>query len=123
MTMSKSKEAIEAYKMVRNLQKKFVNKLNNLSLEFGDNKKFEEAMWLRNNGLFGGGSRFEAKDEFLFNTASVNVSQVHYDEDLTKSLQSASAISTIIHQKIQMFHQFIYILVLQVLKMEIHIGE
>ena len=63
MTMSKSKEAIEAYKMVRNLQKKFVNKLNNLSLEFGDNKKFEEAMWLRNNGLFGGGSRFEAKDE------------------------------------------------------------
>ena len=99
MTMSKSKEAIEAYKMVRNLQKKFVNKLNNLSLEFGDNKKFEEAMWLRNNGLFGGGSRFEAKDEFLFNTASVNVSQVHYDEDLTKNLQSATAISTIIHPK------------------------
>ena len=99
MTMSKSKEAIEAYKMVRNLQKIFVNKLNNLSLEFGDNKKFEEAMWLRNNGLFGGGSRFEAKDEFLFNTASVNVSQVHYDEDLTKNLQSATAISTIIHPK------------------------
>lgn len=99
MTMSKSKEAINAYKIVRNLQKRFVDKLNNLSLHFGDNKKFEEVIWLRNNGLFGGGSRFESKDEFLFNTASVNVSQVHYDEDLTKNLQSATAISTIIHPK------------------------
>ncbi|PUE63360.1 coproporphyrinogen III oxidase [Arcobacter caeni] len=99
MTMSKSKKAINAYKIVKNLQKRFVDKLNNLSLHFGDNKKFEEVMWLRNNGLFGGGSRFESKDEFLFNTASVNISQVHYDEDLTKNLQSATAISTIIHPK------------------------
>lgn len=99
MTMSKSKKAINAYKIVKILQKRFVDKLNNLSLHFGDNKKFEEVMWLRNNGLFGGGSRFESKDEFLFNTASVNISQVHYDEDLTKNLQSATAISTIIHPK------------------------
>ena len=64
MIMAKSNEAIDAYKLVRALQK-----------------------------------RFEARDNILFNTASVNVSQVHYDEDESKKLQSASAISTIIHPK------------------------
>lgn len=99
MNMSKSQDAIKAYELVRALQKRFVDKLDDLSSKFGENKKFEEVNWLRNNGIYGGGSRFEARDEVLFNTASVNVSQVHYDEDLTKSLQSASAISTIIHPK------------------------
>lgn len=99
MTMSKSQDAIKAYEIVRTLQKRFVDKLDDLSAKFGEKKKFEEVNWLRNNGVYGGGSRFEARDEVLFNTASVNVSQVHYDEDLTKSLQSASAISTIIHPK------------------------
>lgn len=99
MTMSKSQDAIKAYEIVRVLQKRFVDKLDDLSSKFGENKKFQEVQWLRNNGVYGGGNRFEARDEVLFNTASVNVSQVHYDEDLTKSLQSASAISTIIHPK------------------------
>mgnify|MGYP000328864570 FL=1 len=99
MNMSKSQDAIKAYEIVRTLQKRFVDKLDDLSAKYGENKKFQEVNWLRNNGVYGGGSRFEARDEVLFNTASVNVSQVHYDEDLTKSLQSASAISTIIHPK------------------------
>lgn len=99
MIMAKSKEAIEAYKLVRNLQKRFVYKLNKLSLELGENKYFEEVIWLRDEGKHGGGSRFEARDHHLFNAASVNVSQVHYDEDSSKKLQSATAISTIIHPK------------------------
>ena len=99
MNMSKSQDAMKAYEIVRALQKRFVDKLDNLSAEFGENKRFQELNWLRNNGIYGGGSRFEARDEVLFNTASVNVSQVHYDEDLNKSLQSATAISTIIHPK------------------------
>ena len=99
MNMSKSQDAIKAYEIVRTLQKEFVDKLDDLSAKFGEKKKFEEVNWLRNNGVYGGGSRFEGRDEVLFNTASVNVSQVHYDENLTKSLQSASAISTIIHPK------------------------
>ena len=99
MNMSKSQDAIKAYEIVRTLQKRFVDKLDDLSAKFGENKKFQEVNWLRNNGVYGGGSRFETRDEILFNTASVNVSQVHYDEDLTKSLQSATAISTIIHPK------------------------
>ena len=99
MTMSKSQDAIKACEIVRALQKRFVDKLDDLSAKYGENKNFQEVNWLRNNGVYGGGSRFEAKDEVLFNTASVNVSQVHYDEDLTKNLQSATAISTIIHPK------------------------
>jgi len=99
MIMAKSTEAIQAYKLVRALQKRFVDKLNHLSQTIGENKNYEEVTWLRDEGIHGGGSRFEARDNTLFNTASVNVSQVHYDEDESKRLQSASAISTIIHPK------------------------
>lgn len=99
MIMAKSPKAIKAYELVRSLQKRFVDKLNNLSNIYGENKPFEEVTWLRDEGIHGGGSRFEARDNILFNTASVNVSQVHYDEAPEKKLQSASAISTIIHPK------------------------
>ena len=99
MIMAKSANAIKAYQLVSILQKRFVNKLNFLSSTLGENKNFEKVVWFRDNGIHGGGNRFEARDNVLFNTASVNVSQVHYDEDETKSLQSATAISTIIHPK------------------------
>lgn len=97
MIMANSQEAKEAYILVRSLQERFANKLNNLSKKYGDDKKFEEVLWLRDEGIHGGGSRFEARDEALFNTASINVSQVHYDDMEDKKLQSATAISTIIH--------------------------
>jgi len=97
--MSTSKEAVDAFVLVRNLQKRFVNKLDELCEKYGNGEKFEEVTWLRDEGHHGGGFRFEARDDSLFNTASVNVSQVHYDEDPNKRLQSASAISTIIHPK------------------------
>ncbi|WP_297440750.1 coproporphyrinogen III oxidase [Sulfurimonas sp.] len=99
MIMANSQEAQDAYKLVRALQKRFVNQLNELSKELGENKPYEEVTWLRDGGLHGGGSRFEARDAQLFNTASVNVSQVHYDEIPDKNLKSATAISTIIHPK------------------------
>ncbi len=95
--MTTSQEAQQAYKQLTALQQKFVNNLNSLSQSFGENKVFQEVTWLRDNGLHGGGSRFEARDKQLFNTASVNVSQVHYDDMPEKNLKSATAISTIIH--------------------------
>jgi len=97
MITAKSKEAQEAYKIVSNLQKRFVEKLDALSKKQGKDKKFEEVTWLRDGGKHGGGNRYEARDKTLFNTASVNVSQVHYDDMPEKKLQSATAISTIIH--------------------------
>ena len=99
ITMAASQDAIDAYTLVRGLQKRFADKLSNLSTEMGENKAFEEVTWLRDGGVHGGGSRFEARDETLFNTASINVSQVHYNEQPERNLQSATAVSTIIHPK------------------------
>ena len=99
MILASSLNAINAYELVKNLQKRFVEKLDKLSEIYGENKAFEEVIWLRDEGIHGGGNRFEAKDRVLFNTASVNVSQVHYDDLTEKQLQSATAISTIIHPK------------------------
>lgn len=99
MILASSKDAKKAYALVKKLQTRFVAKLDSLCQEIGEEKKFEEVTWLRDEGSHGGGSRFESRDEKLFNTASVNVSQVHYDDLPNKQLKSASAISTIIHPK------------------------
>jgi len=96
---SNKKEAKSANKLVENLQNYFVERLNAISKEFGDNQPFEAVEWLRDKGRHGGGIRFEARDESIYNRASVNVSQVHYDNDPSKKLSSATAISSIIHPK------------------------
>ena len=98
-TYSSKKEAKSANELVENLQNYFVEKLNGISKEFGENQVFEAVEWLRDEGRHGGGVRFEAKDEMVFNRASVNISQVHYDNDESKKLSSATAISCIIHPK------------------------
>ncbi len=97
MVRAKSAFAREALSVVEELQSYFVEKLNGISKKYGENIPFERVEWLRDNGVHGGGSRYEARDESIFNRGSVNVSQVHYDDDATKKLSSASAISTIIH--------------------------
>lgn len=98
-TYSSKKEAKSSNELVENLQNYFVDKLNGISKAFGENQAFEAVEWLRDEGLHGGGVRFEAKDEMIFNRASVNISQVHYDDEKTKKLSSATAISCIIHPK------------------------
>ncbi|MEA2073659.1 MAG: coproporphyrinogen III oxidase [Campylobacterota bacterium] len=99
LILANSEEAKSAYTLVIGLQDRFVAKLNQLCNSFGEQKNFEEVTWLRDEGMHGGGNRFEFRDEKLFNAASVNVSQVHYDEMPKKNLKSATAISTIIHPR------------------------
>ena len=96
---AKSPQAKQAYALVCDLQQRFVTKLNAISKKFGNGKPYEPTEWLRDNGKHGGGVRFMATDETIFNRASVNTSQVQYDDDAAKQLGSASAISTIIHPK------------------------
>jgi coproporphyrinogen III oxidase len=96
---AKSPRATQAYALVTDLQQRFVNKLNAISKKSGNGKPFEPTEWFRDEGSHGGGVRFMATDEVLFNRASVNTSQVQYDDDDTKQLSSANAISTIIHPK------------------------
>ncbi|RUM62942.1 MAG: coproporphyrinogen III oxidase [Sulfurimonas sp.] len=99
MILAESQDAKNAYTLVRSLQKRLADKLDLISTSLGEGKNFEEVFWLRDEGIHGGGSRFEARDFSLFNTASINISQVHYDEIPQKNLKSATAISTIIHPK------------------------
>jgi len=92
-----SKEAKEANALVERLQNYFVSKLDKISATFGNAKECEAVEWLRDEGKHGGGVRFETRDESVFNRGSVNISQVHYDDDPSKKLSSATAISCIIH--------------------------
>jgi coproporphyrinogen III oxidase len=83
--------------LVNSLQSRFVNGLETLSRQWGQAHKFEPVDWLRDGGQHGGGRRYVAPENDLFNRGSVNVSQVHYDDDPKKKLGSATALSTIIH--------------------------
>ncbi len=65
----------------------------------GEPDTFSELHWLRDDGRHGGGSRRSIRDTTIFDRASVNVSQVHYDDEPTKRLSSATALSTIIHPR------------------------
>ena len=96
---AQSPEAKIAYLLVESLQTYFVNKLNEVAKTFGEGKVCEAVEWGRDGGQHGGGVRYEARDEKIFDRGSVNVSQVHYDDDESKKLSSATAISTIIHPK------------------------
>jgi coproporphyrinogen III oxidase len=96
---AKSPQAKEAHALVKGLQAYFVTKLNALALEYGEGRSSEEVTWGRDGGKHGGGSRYESRDTLVFNRGSVNVSQVHYDDDPAKKLGSATAISTIIHPR------------------------
>ena len=92
-----SLEAKIAKQLVDDIQSYFVRKLDDISHTFGKDQSCEAIEWLRDEGRHGGGIRYEMRDELVFNRGSVNVSQVHYDDDESKKLSSATAISTIIH--------------------------
>lgn len=96
---AQSPRAQKASESISEIQMIFVDALNTLTKIFGTDKPFFAVEWFRDEGRHGGGVRYEAADEQLFNRGSVNYSQVHYDDDLNKKLSSATAVSTIIHPK------------------------
>ncbi|ATX81298.1 coproporphyrinogen oxidase [Mariprofundus ferrinatatus] len=96
-TAAKSESATCAHKLVSSLQTRFVEGLENLATELGSTQRFSPVEWFRDEGIHGGGIRYETADGDLIGRGSVNVSQVHYDDTPEKKLGSASAISTIIH--------------------------
>jgi len=95
--MANSPRAKEAYRLVEGLQHYFVGKLDDVSYELGEKRAAEPVEWMRDGGRHGGGIRFETRDGTIYDRGSVNISQVHYDDDESKRLSSATAISTIIH--------------------------
>ncbi len=87
-----SPQATQALALVEALQTRFVQGLEKLC-----GTAFTSSEWFRDEGLHGGGRRFGIQDNPVFGRASVNVSQVHYDDDAQRRLGSASALSTIVH--------------------------
>ena len=96
---AKSGDAERALALVESLQSRFVDRLQHVSAQRGDPSPFRPVEWLRDEGRHGGGVRYEHGDSAVFDRASVNISQVHYDDDPNKRLASATALSTIIHPK------------------------
>jgi len=96
-TPAQSSTAARGLELVSSLQQRFVEGLTRLAEAKGSTQGFTPVEWFRDGGAHGGGVRFETADGDLFGRGSVNVSQVHYDDNPEKRLGSASAISTIIH--------------------------
>ncbi len=98
--MPTSPRAIDALQLVTDLQSRFVKGLEKIAADNGPTATFTQTEWLRDDGLHGGGNRYGAPDSCeFFNRASVNVSQIHYQDLPEKKLGSATAISTIIHPR------------------------
>jgi len=96
-TYAQSNQASRALDLVSNLQQRFVSSLEAMSQELNSAQTFEPVEWVRDEGRHGGGIRYETADGAIIGRGSVNVSQVHYDDNPDKKLGSATAISTIIH--------------------------
>ncbi len=82
----------QALSLVESLQSRFVH-----GLEAWGGEVFTLTEWMRDEGRHGGGIRYGMADSKRLGRASVNISQVHYDGEPERKLDSASALSTIVH--------------------------
>ncbi len=96
-TVPESAAAARALELVQALQGTFVDTLEGVATRARDPQPFEPTSWLRDDGLHGGGTRRGTGDTAVFNRASINVSQVHYDDLPQRRLGSATALSCIVH--------------------------
>jgi coproporphyrinogen III oxidase len=94
-----SLKAKEAAQMLSSMQLHFVNILDKINTNAGNNGKFKPIEWYRNTGKFGGGTRYIAPENGFFNSGTVNFSQIQYESDKDKALRSATALSIIIHPR------------------------
>ena len=82
------------------MQRVFVNKLRNLEDKEDSQQDFQPHSWLRDNGLHGGGTRFQSSPtSSAFKQATVNVSSVHFHDLVNYPINSATALSVIVHPK------------------------
>ncbi len=86
--------AARALELVEALQRDFA-----ADLAAATGATFAPVAWLRDDGRHGGGVRLGAGDTATIDRGSINVSQVHYDDEPGRALASATALSTIIHPR------------------------
>lgn len=97
-TLARSEVARQASDTLQTLQRHFAQSLEGVSALHTTHLKPID--WGRDDGHHGGGVRYGVKDTPLFNRASLNFSQVHYEDLPDKALNSATALSTIVHPHI-----------------------
>jgi coproporphyrinogen III oxidase len=100
-TLSMHPAAKPALGIVSSLQDKLKSALETIKFK-NECATFRNVRWLRNNGNYGGGWRYTLEQETnVLHSASLNISAVQYDENPEKKLQTAVALSAIIHPVIE----------------------
>lgn len=94
---ARSAGAARARALALGLQRDFAGALEAACAAAGAPSRFAAVPWLRDGGRHGGGVRLGAGDTAALDRASINVSQVHYDDEPGRALGSATALSAIIH--------------------------
>ncbi len=97
MKWATSARAVRARAVAEELKTRFCTGLRRVSEDLGHAAPFEEVGWGRGGGRHGGGSRAQTGGTPVFQRATVNVSQVHYEDLPDRRLASATALSTIVH--------------------------
>lgn len=83
--------------LVERLQRRYASRLTEAARTVDHHVDFVPVRWSRDGGAHGGGTRLQTRDGPVFQRASINVSQVHYDDRPDKPLASATALSAIVH--------------------------
>jgi coproporphyrinogen III oxidase len=86
-----------AINLLKSLQQEFALNLANVATKLDCDLSFKSIPWLRNSGRWGGGQRLQSTSGNLFDRASINFSHVNYSTEASRPLNSATALSTIIH--------------------------
>jgi coproporphyrinogen III oxidase len=92
-----NKEERQAIDLLQSLQHEFASNLCRVATQLGMDLDFKSIQWMRNGGKWGGGQRLQASSDTLFDRASINFSHVNYSDEPTRPLNSATALSTILH--------------------------
>ncbi|MEQ1568532.1 MAG: coproporphyrinogen III oxidase [Myxococcota bacterium] len=95
----RSARAHAALTLVESLQQRLVAALERVAADAGAPTSFAPSEWERDGGAHGGGARFGTGGGTVFDRASINVSQVHYDDQPERALSSATALSSIVHPR------------------------
>ena len=94
-----SKESEEVHKLLSRLQTHFLFSLDELVAPGSTESRWKLLRWDRDGGQHGGGIRFEKSGTELFSRATVNVSNVHFEDVEKYPIDSATALSVILHPK------------------------
>ena len=96
----RSRRSGEVQALLQGLQRSFVARLGAIQPQSGEGAArdgFAPVKWQRGGGALGGGRRYEQLQGAVFDRASVNVSAVHYESVTRSPVNSATALSVILH--------------------------